>query len=182
MTTIPANENSADLAAPLNNFSQCHAGILSQLDRLSELPALMAAAERARVAAAGTLEIFKHAVTDHHVEEEADLFPAVLRSATPDERDLVQAMVNKLTSEHRTVEALWKRVEPAISAASKGKPAEADAALVAELVRAYRAHARFEEEQFLPLAEKILGRNGNHMAALGMSLHMRHVPAPIGYI
>jgi hypothetical protein len=33
-----------------------------------------------------------------------------------------------------------------------------------------------EEQAFLPLAQKVLGRNGNHMAALGLSLDMRHVP------
>ena len=27
---------------------------------------------------------------------------------------------------------------------------------------------------FLPLSQTILGRNSNHMAALGVSLHMRH--------
>jgi hypothetical protein len=27
---------------------------------------------------------------------------------------------------------------------------------------------------FLPLASAILGRDGNHMAALGVSLHARH--------
>ena len=37
----------------------------------------------------------------------------------------------------------------------------------------YKAHARFEEQQFLPLSKTILGRNGDHMAALGVSLHMR---------
>ena len=35
---------------------------------------------------------------------------------------------------------------------------------------------------FLPLAERILGRNGNHMAALGLALHLRHAPQPIGYV
>ena len=27
---------------------------------------------------------------------------------------------------------------------------------------------------FLPLSQTILGRNSNHLAALGMSMHMRH--------
>jgi hypothetical protein len=31
------------------------------------------------------------------------------------------------------------------------------------------------EQIFLPLCKTILGRNGDHMAALGLSLHMRHV-------
>jgi len=38
----------------------------------------------------------------------------------------------------------------------------------------YRAHAWFEEQEFLPLSQTILSRNPNHMAALGLSLHMRH--------
>jgi hypothetical protein len=42
-------------------------------------------------------------------------------------------------------------------------------------VDTYLAHARLEEDVFLPLSQTILGRNSNHMAALGMSMHMRHV-------
>ena len=42
------------------------------------------------------------------------------------------------------------------------------------LVSTYANHARFEEQVFLPLAHSILSRNGNHMAALGVSLHLRH--------
>jgi hemerythrin-like domain-containing protein len=168
---------------PLNAFRQCHAGILSQLQVLGELPTLAAAGARARTIAADSLALFKHAVISHHAEEEGELFPAALRSAQPgSEHDLVQALVSQLTSEHRAIEALWKRVEPAISATAKGKDAGVDSAVVAELVHTYNAHARFEETQFLPLAETILGRNHNHMAALGMSLHARHVTIPPGRI
>jgi hypothetical protein len=78
------------------------------------------------------------------------------------------------------MEALWKRVEPAVNANAKGKLADVDAAVVAELVHAYGIHARFEEEEFLPLADTILGRNGNHMAALGLSMHLRHARPPAG--
>ncbi|MEZ5652848.1 MAG: hypothetical protein R3E87_20115 [Burkholderiaceae bacterium] len=44
-----------------------------------------------------------------------------------------------------------------------------------QLIDAYLAHARFEEQEFLPLSELILNRDGNHMAALGLALHARHV-------
>ena len=171
----------AIMDAPLNAFPQCHAGILSRLQALGELPALAAAGARARTIAADSLALFKHAVINHHAEEEGELFSAVLRSAQPgEEHDLVQVLVSQLTSEHRVIEALWKRVEPAINATAKGKDADVDSAVVAELVRAYNAHARLEEMQFLPLAETILGRNDNHMAALGMSLHARHATIPPG--
>ena len=172
-----------DPDAPLTLFSQCHAGILARLDTLAGLPALVAAAEQARKVSTDALELFQHGVFDHHAEEESELFSAVVRSAHPgEERDSVQAMVDRLTQEHRSMEALWKRVEPGVHAAAKGKPAQIDAAAVAELVFAYGSHARFEEREFLPLAQVILGRNGNHMAALGLSLHMRHAQTPAGYI
>jgi len=51
-----------------------------------------------------------------------------------------------------------------------------------ELVQAHTANARFEEEQFLPLAQAILSRNGNHMEALGLSLHLRRPPQLTGHI
>lgn len=183
MSNPSTTPEAANMDEPLNAFSQCHAGILSQLQVLGELPAIAAAAARARTIASDSLALFKHAVIDHHAEEESELFPAVLSSAQPgEERDRVQALVSRLTSEHRAMEALWKRMDPAISAIAKGKEADLESALVAELVCAYSAHARFEEAQFLPLAETILGRNENHMAALGLSLHVRHVTIPVGRI
>jgi hypothetical protein len=59
---------------------------------------------------------------------------------------------------------------------AKGQDASLDENALARLVQHYREHALLEENEFLPLAETILGRNSNHMAALGLSLHMRHVP------
>jgi hemerythrin-like domain-containing protein len=175
MTDNPVEQRPVDHEAPLNTFSQCHAGILSQLDTLARLPALVQAAAQARSVAASTLAMFQQGIFEHHAEEEAELFPAVLRSAHPGaELDRVQGLVERLTSEHRTLETLWKRVEPAINATAKGKAAEVDTEVVAELVRSFGIHARFEEEEFLPLADIILGRDGNHMAALGLALHMRH--------
>jgi hypothetical protein len=175
-------ESAGNIDAPLDAFSQCHAGILKQLGAMAELPALVAAAARARIVAEATLSTFKHAVLEHHQEEEKELFPAVMRSAEPREREQVNALVERLTNEHRTLEALWKRIEHPVAAAAKGKADAIDADVVQELVRAYEQHARFEEKEFLPLAAQILGRNGNHMSALGLSLHMRHTPQPVGYI
>jgi hypothetical protein len=49
-------------------------------------------------------------------------------------------------------------------------------------VTEYKAHAAYEEAEFLPLSETILSRNSNHMAALGMSIHMRHAKPVNAYI
>jgi hypothetical protein len=164
-----------DDSTPIDDFSRCHVGILAQLDELATLPSLLEPAARARSVAARTLKFFRTAVHEHHAEEEAELFPAVLASAVKgDERGQVQAMVACLIAEHRAIEATWASIEPALKAVAKGHEAHLDGAAVARLVAAYRAHAGYEEQQFLRLSKTILGRDSNHMAALGISLHMRH--------
>lgn len=159
---------------PLDEFAHCHSGILQHLAELDRLPALLAPAAEARRIAADTLAFFEAAVFEHHLEEERELFPAVLSSARAGaEREQVQAQVDRLTREHRDVEAAWKRLEPELRAVAKGRDHHLDGEALVTLVARYKGHARFEESEFLPLAKAILSRNGDHMAALGVSLHMR---------
>jgi hemerythrin-like domain-containing protein len=166
----------ADSGNALDDFSKCHVGITQQLQALSELPALAAAATRARQLAIDTLAFMPEVVLKHHAEEEQELFPAVLASATPGaERAAVQSMVQGLARQHRRIEALWAAIEPAVQAAAKGQDVALDAGVLAELVEQYLGHAAYEEREFLPLCHAILGRNNNHLAALGISLHMRRV-------
>ena len=100
-----------------------------------------------------------------------------------DEHDKVQAMVRQLTDEHRELETTWKRLESALKKVAKGQAAGISVADIERLVSRYRAHAAFEEQAFLPLSQAILGRNSHHLAALGLSLHMRHTTLPVkGYI
>ncbi len=166
-----------DTEHPLNHFSHCHVGIVAQLDRLGNLPALLAPAALARKTAEGALGFFRRAVFEHHAAEEKELFPAVLRSAEPGVEHLrVEDMVNTLTQQHRALERVWERLEPQLQRVAKGQDANLDTDLLEGLVRDYQAHAQYEEREFLPLCETILGRNSNHMAALGLSLHLRHAP------
>lgn len=166
-----------DTDQPLMNFSLCHVGIVSQLDRLGQLPALLAPAELARQIATGALAFFPKAMYAHHAEEEQELFPAVRASAHPGEERLrVEGLIERLTAQHRELEALWACAEPELRKVAKGQSTRLDAVRLERLVELYQAHARFEEEAFLPLSQAILGRNSHHMAALGMSLHLRHAP------
>jgi hypothetical protein len=180
-TSAQAGDETDD--APLLSFSNCHAGILSHLKSFAELPALLEPATRARKIAEETLKFFREAVFEHHSEEERELFPAVLTSAVKgEERDRIKIMIDQLTAEHRVIEAAWHKLEPELKKVAKGHASELNLPGVAHLVGSYQAHATFEETQFLPLAHTILGRNSNHMAALGLSLHMRHAPAAIAHI
>jgi hemerythrin-like domain-containing protein len=161
---------------PIQDFSNCHTGIVAQLDQLERLPGLLDAAAEARRTADAVLAFYRDVVLAHHTEEERDLFPAVAASAAPGtERDQVKALAQRLTQEHREVESAFARLEPALKAAARGHEAALDRAAVAALVDRYRAHARFEEAEYLPLAARILGRNPDHLAALAVALHVRHV-------
>lgn len=179
----PTPPAAVDTDAPLNNFSQCHAGILQHLDMFGEQPALLAPARRAREVAEDIVSFFRAAAFEHHEEEERELFPAVLKDARAgEERQRVEQMIDALTREHRDIERQWAALEPQLKKLAKGRPANIDPQAISHLVAQYKAHARFEEQEFLPLSEQILGRNHSHMAALGLSLHMRHQPAFLGHI
>lgn len=175
----PAKDATTDAGerpeAPIAAFSKCHEGILTRLDSLASLPCLLESAARARMVAAQTVQFFRNVVYEHHQDEERELFRAVLASARAGaEREQVRGIVERLTREHREVEAAFVRLKPALENAARGHDSALDAAAVAALVAKYEAHARYEEEAFLPLSQQILGRNSDHMAALGLSLHLRH--------
>ena len=173
-TNSPGPHVSSD--QPLSIFSHCHDGILGQLTAMGELPELAAAAERARVVAQSTRDFFRDVIFNHHEEEERVLFEAVLASATEgEELARVKAICDQLTREHRSLERLFVKLEPDLKKMAKGQACHLDLEAIGQLAQEYRAHAVFEETELLPLSHTILSRNSNHMAALGLSLHVRHV-------
>lgn len=158
----------------LAGFSECHHDFVAQLHSALYLPELVEAAGKARVMANDLLKMFGQGVRTHHAEEEHELFPAVLAAAEPGaELDEVRAMVDQLVREHREMEARWAQLQPAVEAVARGEIGAVDAALIQDMVQHFFAHAHFEEEHFLPVAQKILGRHSESMAALGRALHER---------
>jgi len=170
-TTNPADEPGA---LPIHDFSRSHAGLRKLLESLATLGQKGESATQAQDTARTALQSFRPAMFEHHGEEEKELFPAVLAASNPQEYGRLRALTEALTAEHRQIEALWHTLQPALEALAQGKPTAMDTALVQDIVARYAAHARLEEEQFLPMAETILGRKDPSMAALGFSLHMRH--------
>lgn len=175
MTAKPASATTpAGTDTPVQDFSHCHEGILAQLGELEQLPALAEAAERARRVGQGSEAFYRDVVLVHHAEEEQELFTAVLASALRgSEEERVRAIVERLTEDHRRIERLWRKIAAGVHDAARGRGAALDTKHLQDFVATYRAHAHYEEQVFLPLASAILGRSGDHMAALGLSLHAR---------
>lgn len=177
--STPAESPAASVAdEALASFSRSHIHIVDQMQRLSVLPAQLAQRgldEGVRNAAGTIYRFFNDAVLEHHDEEERELFPALRHSAAKgDEAGLVDALIARLEREHRELEALWDRIEPALRRLGRGKPASLDEAVVKALTEAYVAHARFEEAAVLPLAQRMLGAGDG--AALALGLAMRRAP------
>lgn len=173
----------ATYSQPIRSFKNSHTGIINQLDRMAELPALLAPAELAKRTADSALKFFRKAVYAHHADEEKVLFPSVLESAKAgEERRNVQTCIKALTAQHRNLEALWEKLEPELKKVAKGSSHSLDEAMLTKLVDLYREHAEYEETVFLPMSQDILSRNNNHMDAMGMSLHLHHTPMPISHI
>jgi iron-sulfur cluster repair protein YtfE (RIC family) len=170
-----SNPSSPGSVITLENYSNCHIGILTHLTKLGKLPKLLTPVARATHIAAEALAFFSHAVFEHHLEEEQELFPVVLANAVQGtERDMVLSIIERLTREHREVEALWKRIEPGLTQLAMGQHSSVDVTELESLILHFYAHAAYEEAEFLPLSHIILGRKSREMAALGLSLHMRH--------
>ena len=171
ISTRPAN----DAAAPLQDFSACHAGFVTVLEAALGLPDMVATAARSRACAADMLKMFRDRLLAHHDDEERDLFPAVLRVArSGEEAERAHIMVTQLVREHREIAQLWKQLEPAVQAVANGYLPQLDAALLQELVERFNAHVRLEEDEFLPFAQQVLAREAEDIAMLGMTLHRRH--------
>jgi hypothetical protein len=165
----------------VERFRGSHGHIVGGLRRLRGLPALAESLRQARATAHETLALFERQVIPHHGDEEKELFVAVSRSATEgSEKEAVDALVARLVAQHRAVERMWEQLRPAVAAVAAGKvqPLPGFEQAVATLVEAYLEHTQLEEGLFLPWAHTILGRNPDHVAALDLSLHIRHTPLP----
>ncbi|MFO1306642.1 MAG: hemerythrin domain-containing protein [Burkholderiales bacterium] len=170
-----SNRPPAGAGAPLQDFSDCHAGFVAVLDASLGLPDMIDTAARSRSCAADMLKMFRDSVLAHHEDEERDLFPAVLRIAQPgEEAARARSMVAQLVREHREMAQLWQKLEPAMQGIANGYLPQLDDALLGELVSRFHEHVRAEEEDFLPFAAQVLAREAADLATLGLALHRRH--------
>jgi pyridoxamine 5'-phosphate oxidase len=179
--TVP--QPATELHGPVNEFHGSHEHIIEGLHALERLPELTVALERARRVAVATLMLFDKVVHEHHADEEQELFVHVQKSCKDiREGHRVHELIGQLAADHRRIEKLWLKLRPAVALTAEGKVHGVPdfSTEVARLVAMYLEHAQLEEEVFLPLADAILGRDGNQMAALDVALHLRHAPPPRG--
>ena len=166
---------------PLAALSACHRRIEKQLATLSRLQKHLtrhACDGEAITAAAGILRYFLDAAPNHHADEEADLFPRLLRTAQATaDRAQAYELVSHLLVEHRDMEMLWERIREDLEKLKPGEMGILDPHICKNFARDYASHIDREDKLLLPLAAKVL--KASDLEALGNAMATRRgLPLP----
>ena len=174
----------ASFEVPLEMLAACHLRIEQQcatLQRLAaHLPAHGADAD-ARSAALGVMRYFDTAARDHHADEEADLFPALLESMAGSDAVCLRELTAGLASEHRELEERWRVLRLTLEQVAAGEPALLAPQDVQAFVERYEQHLAREDDELLPMAGRLL--SDAQIDEIGRAMRLRRkveLPASSG--
>ncbi len=158
MISISSGETAPSFDHPLEMLRACHGKILRQCDTLQKLAAHLerkGCDPQVQQAARGILRYFDTAGQFHHHDEEQDLFPA-LRAAADTDKPSLEALLERLLSEHVIMLASWEALHPVLSQLAAGEQVALDAAVMNNFITRYSDHIAIENAELLPLAPKLL--------------------------
>lgn len=166
--------------SPREALGQCHRCIAGMLDRLEALAGELAApahdpgrADRARALVAEIDE----ALGVHLVDEEAEVFPAVLAAAeSPARRAQAFELVSSLLVEHREIAELWHALRIALLALGTGVELAFPGGTAADFLVRFRSHLARETVEL----DDLMGRVGSERSReMGSAMANRHEDACI---
>lgn len=158
---------------PLDMLHACHGKILRQCDTLQKLASHLTSHgcdQQARQAAQDILRYFDSAGQFHHQDEEEDVFPE-LRLAAGVDRARLQALLERLLSEHVAMLAAWDRLRKVLLPLADGVHTPLSKTLVEDFIGGYTRHIAVEERELLPMAARLL--NPQQTAAIGKRMAER---------
>ena len=152
---------SVGAAGALERLAQCHTRGVREIGNLRRLGG-RAVDRDAAGAAAGVVRYFDHSARDHYADEEEDLFPALLESMAGSDATCLREMIEGLTAEHRTLEAAWYRLRPALLRIAAGETQGSGASVgvdvddVEGLAGLYERHMAREDAELMPMAARLI--------------------------
>ena len=164
----------AGFEVPLEMLSACHHRIEHQCATLRRLVTHLAehgADAQARAAATSVMRYFDTAAQQHHADEEENLFPALIESVAGSDAVCLRALTERLTADHRELEAHWRRLRLALERVAAGAGASLPLADVDALVGLYEQHIEREERELLPMAARLLGDDA--LESIGRAMRER---------
>ncbi|MGL6042025.1 MAG: hemerythrin domain-containing protein [Deefgea sp.] len=166
----PFTSESVTFETPVAMLIACHDRV-RQYAALTEKLAVHLqknGADAAAVAGAQSiLRYFDVAAPLHHQDEDDDLFPALLHTASPE----LARVIREITAEHDELGALWQQVRAALLAVVSGHSKLLDLSLAQQFALRYPAHAAREELEIYPFAATLLDEAC--LAQLGKTMSAR---------
>ncbi|MFA6015639.1 MAG: hemerythrin domain-containing protein [Gallionellaceae bacterium] len=154
---------------PLEMLQACHGRIQTQCATLGKLVTHLkehGCDIQAKQAAHNILRYFDTAGRHHHDDEEIDLFPLLIASAS----DSAHALVARLLAEHKVMDSAWEVLRHDLTDISDCKNTSINTISCDNFISAYTSHIELENTQLLPLAKQLLTTEqllglGKNMAA-----------------
>ena len=164
----------ASTEVPLEMLAACHIRIKHQCDTLGRLAIHLrdhGCDEQAQQAARNIMRYFDTAAVDHHADEEDDLFPALLESVAGSDPVCIKNLIERLSHEHRQLEAQWRKLRKSLLKIADGHHEPLAQDDVDRFLSQYEQHLRCEDEELLPLAQRLLGQH--HIDKIGQAMRER---------
>ena len=171
MISFASLEASASFNNPLAMLHACHGKIQAQCVTLRKLSSHLDSNGcdlQAQQAAQNILRYFDTSSQFHHQDEEENLFPT-LRLCAGAEKPGVDALLDRLLSDHAVMAAAWSELRDVLLLLAKGENEPLDDTLLDKFITSYTDHIAVEERDLLPLAARLLSPQqtaqiGKHMA------------------
>jgi hemerythrin-like domain-containing protein len=172
-TVTPVLSPALDFARPLELLRAGHAHIRRQCDALSGLMANLkkqGCDSAARETSAQVIQKLDVVTYHHREDEEQDLLPRMVASATKGRGSSLTNMVADITTEHRVLRRAWTELRAELQDLAAGDRKTLDPLAVDRFVKLYRTHILMEEAAVYPLAELLLSNEDLE----AMAAHMAH--------
>ena len=146
---------------PLGLLRACHDRMLAHcdlLERLAESPDSKVAQQ--------VLRYFATSATQHHRDEEEDLFPLLNRQSMK-----IADLIFALRREHAELDRLWSLISPNLKKLPAGGVDDDTRAAITAFCELCRNHIRRENREFLPLAASSL--SSTQLGIIGESMAKR---------
>ncbi len=169
----PFPETAPDFSDPLGLLLACHGRMREHaglLERLAEhLPEQGGVDAEARRAARSVHTYFSTAAPLHHLDEERELFPRLVRTSLK-----MAETIHRLREDHQALDRQWQSLAPALRQPGTIEDLAAFQRQAREFAEALREHLAYEEENFLELARHLL--SSRELKEIGRAMQERRQP------
>lgn len=137
----------------------CHRRVLRHCETLRRLVLYIAESgfnRDAQVASHGLLRFFDNEVPPHYVDEEEDLYPALIESMAGPDAVCIRELARGSARQHGVLAAQWDTLRMPLEGIAAGRATLLPARLVEIFARQWYDHIELEESELLPMALRLL--------------------------